>query len=124
MNKILIVDDSYAMRKIIMRVLRQTGLEIDGFAEAANGVEGLSTLEMNPEVDLVISDINMPQMDGIAFVKAIRNQHDKGDLPVLMISNEPASSLVQAAIELGANGSLEKPFTAEGLKGELLQYFG
>lgn len=124
MNKILIVDDSATMRKIIMRVLRQAGFKIENFVEAANGVEGLSTLVANPDVALVLSDINMPQMDGIAFVKAVRTKHDKKALPMIMISTESGNAMVQNAIDSGANGYVAKPFTPDRIREALEQYFG
>ena len=124
MNKILIVDDSATMRKIIMRVLRQAGFKIENFVEAANGVEGLSTLVANPDVELVLTDINMPQMDGIAFVKAVRTKHDQTKLPMIMISTESGNTMVQSAIDSGANGYVAKPFTPDSIRDALEQYFG
>ena len=115
MNKILIVDDSATMRKIIMRVLRQAGFKIENIVEAGNGVEGLKSLVENPDVELVLSDINMPQMDGIAFVKAVRTKHEKEKLPMVMISTESGNSMVQNALDNGANGYVSKPFTPEKL---------
>jgi two-component system chemotaxis response regulator CheY len=124
MNKILIVDDSATMRKIIMRVLRQAGFKIENFVEAANGVEGLTTLVANPDIELVLSDINMPQMDGISFVKAVRTRHDKETLPVIMISTESGNTMVQNALDFGANGYVAKPFTPESIREKLEPYFG
>ena len=71
MGNILIVDDSSTMRKIISRSLRQAGLQVDDIYEAADGIEGLSVME-GKSIDLILSDINMPNMDGLEFVKCVR----------------------------------------------------
>ena len=88
MNKVLIVDDSSTMRKIIMRVLRQAEIAVDNVIEAGNGVEGLAALGANPDVGLILSDVNMPEMNGIDFVKAVRASHSKEQLPVIMVTTE------------------------------------
>ena len=124
MYKILIVDDSSTMRKIIKSVLVQAGFEIEHFIEASNGVEGLSSLIANPDVELVLTDIQMPQMDGISFVKAVRTKHDAKSLPMFMISSDSGSVMLQNAMEYGANGHVSKPFTPESMRGVLEPYFG
>lgn len=123
MNKILIVDDSSTMRKIIKSVLVQAGFQIEHFLEASNGVEGLNSLIANPDVELVLSDIQMPQMDGISFVKAVRTKHDSKSLPMVMISSDSAGVMLQNAMEYGANGHVCKPFTPEGMRCALEGYF-
>ena len=71
MGNVLIVDDSSTMRKIISRSLRQAGLQVDDIYEAADGIEGLSTME-GKTISLILSDINMPNMDGLEFIKCVR----------------------------------------------------
>ena len=72
MNKVLIVDDSATMRKIITRVLRQAEIPCTTVLEAGNGIEGMAKLQSDPDIELILSDINMPEMNGVDFVKAIR----------------------------------------------------
>jgi two-component system, chemotaxis family, chemotaxis protein CheY len=119
MNKVLIVDDSSTMRKIIMRVLRQAEIAVDNVIEASNGVEGLAALGANPDIGLILSDVNMPEMNGIDFVKAVRVSHTKETLPVIMVTTEGGGAMVNTAMELGANGYVCKPFTPESIRSAL-----
>jgi two-component system chemotaxis response regulator CheY len=122
MNKVLIVDDSATMRKIIMRVLRQAEIAVDNVIEAGNGVEGLAALGAHPDIGLILSDVNMPEMNGIDFVKAVRSSHSKEQLPVIMVTTEGGGAMVNAAMELGANGYVCKPFTPESIRSALEPY--
>ena len=124
MNKVLIVDDSSTMRKIIMRVLRQADIVVDNVLEAANGVEGMAQLKANPDVALVLSDVNMPEMNGIDFVKAIRTTHAKDKLPVIMVSTEGGQAMMESALAQGANGFVCKPFTPETIRTALEEFVG
>ena len=124
MNKLLIVDDSATMRKIIMRVLRQANLKVDTVLEAANGVEGLEKLTSDPDIQMILSDVNMPEMNGIEFVKAVRTNHEKDALPMVMITTEGSEAMIQIAIDSGANGFVTKPFTPDSIQEALEQYFG
>jgi two-component system chemotaxis response regulator CheY len=124
MNKVLIVDDSSTMRKIIMRVLRQADITVDNVLEAANGVEGMAQLAAHPDVGLVLSDVNMPEMNGIDFVKAIRTTHAKEQLPVIMVSTEGGEAMMESALAQGANGFVCKPFTPESIRTALEEYVG
>src|SRR5688500_1597391 len=119
MSKILIADDSSTMRKIIMRVLRQAGFDTQEILEAANGVEGLKRVAESPDVRVVLSDVNMPEMGGLDFVKALRAKHTKESLPIVMISTEGADATIQSAIEHGANAYVTKPFTPESMRAAL-----
>ncbi len=124
MKKLLIVDDSATMRKIIMRVLRQAEISVDEILEASNGVEGLEQLASNPEVQMILSDINMPEMNGIDFVKAVRSEHQKEALPMVMITTEGGEAMVDAAMSSGANGYVTKPFTPDSIRGALEGFIG
>ena len=84
-NNVLLVDDSSTMRKIIGRSLRQAGIAFDNIFEAGDGIEALEVLE-NESVDIVLSDINMPNMDGISFLREKSTRDNMKDIPVLMIS--------------------------------------
>ena len=108
----LIVDDSGVMRKIIERSLRQAGLDPLVVLEAGTGVEGLEILRTE-RVDLVLSDINMPAMDGLEFVRQIKAQNLAPGVPVVMITTESSEEHVKEAIHAGARGYIRKPFTAE-----------
>ena len=119
MTKILIVDDSATMRKIIARVLRQADFKADTVLEASNGVEGLQRLISDPDIQLILSDINMPEMNGIDFVKAVRSKHDSDAIPMVMITTEGGDAMVQNAMDSGANGYVTKPFTPESIRAEL-----
>jgi len=121
MNEIrtLIVDDSSVMRKIVERSLRQAGLETMVVIEAANGKEGLDVL-CRRKVDLILSDINMPLMDGLEFLRQLRTQALAPDVPVVMITTESSEEHVKQAILLGAQGYIRKPFTPEQVKERVL----
>jgi two-component system chemotaxis response regulator CheY len=115
----LIVDDSSVMRKIVERALRQAGLDPLVVFEAANGNEGLEMLRAHP-VDLILSDINMPAMDGMEFLRQIRAQDLAPGVPVVMITTESSEEHVREAIQAGARGYIRKPFTAEQVKERVL----
>jgi two-component system chemotaxis response regulator CheY len=117
--RILIVDDSSVMRKIVERALRQAGLDQLLVLEAGSGTDGLELLKAKP-VDLILSDINMPAMDGLEFVRQIRGQNLAPGVPVVMITTESSEEHVKQAIQAGAQGYIRKPFTAEQVKERVL----
>jgi len=113
--RVLIVDDSSVMRKIVGRSLRQAGLDVVQVLEASNGSEALSLARENP-LDLILSDINMPLMDGLEFVKQLRGIESTQQTPVVMITTEAGEAHVVQALSLGASGYIRKPFTPEQIK--------
>jgi two-component system chemotaxis response regulator CheY len=115
----LIVDDSSVMRKIVERALRQAGLDPLVVHEAGSGIEGLDLLRAK-RVDLIVSDINMPSMDGLEFLRQIREQNLAPGVPVVMITTESSEEHVKQAILAGAQGYIRKPFTAEQVKERVL----
>ncbi len=115
----LIIDDSSVMRKIVERALRQAGLDALVVHEAGSGAEGLEVLKTKP-VDLILSDINMPSMDGLEFLRQIREQNLAQGVPVIMITTESSEEHVKQAILAGARGYIRKPFTAEQVKERVL----
>ncbi len=117
-SDILVVDDSAAIRKILQRVLRQTGMAIRTIAEAGDGQEALEVLKAQ-KVDLVLTDINMPKMDGLQFLAALRSVPQWSTLPVVMITTEGGEAKVSEAVRLGAVGYVRKPFTADQIKEKL-----
>lgn len=118
MLDVLIVDDSAAIRKILQRVLRQTELPIGGVYEAGDGAEALEILRKQT-VGLILSDINMPNMDGLEFLTKVRAEPSWQGLPIVMVSTEGAHAKVLEAVERGASGYVRKPFTAEQIKEKL-----
>jgi two-component system chemotaxis response regulator CheY len=115
----LIVDDSSVMRKIVERSLRQAGLDPLVVFEAGSGTEGLEVLR-GRQVDLILSDINMPSMDGLEFLRQIREQKLAPGVPIVMITTESSEEHVKQAIAAGAQGYIRKPFTAEQVKERVL----
>ena len=110
---ILIVDDSSTMRKIVNRSLRQAGLEFDTVLEAGDGQEAMDLLA-NEKPDIILSDINMPNMDGIEFLKNKANDDSIKDIPVVMVTTEGGSQdMVDQSMSLGASGCVKKPFTPD-----------
>ncbi len=115
---VLIVDDSAAIRKILHRVLRQTDMAVGEVYEAGDGVEALQALK-DHKIGLVLSDINMPNMDGLELLGKLRGDIAYKDLPVLMITTEGSQHKVMEAVQLGATGYVRKPFTADQIKEKL-----
>jgi two-component system chemotaxis response regulator CheY len=112
------------MRKVIERALRQAGLELTEVLQASNGEEGLQTLRENQSrstpVSLIMSDINMPVMDGLQFLEALKRENLAAGVPVVMITTENNETFVLRAIAAGAQGYICKPFTAEQVKARVL----
>ena len=119
----LIVDDSSVMRKIVERSLRQAGLDLSSVIEAGNGADALALLDTNP-VDLILSDINMPVMDGLEFVRQLQTVEKLRGIPVVMITTEGSESNVVQALSLGAKGYIRKPFTPDQVKEHVLPVLG
>jgi two-component system chemotaxis response regulator CheY len=117
-SDVLVVDDSAAIRKILQRVLRQTGMAINTIHEAGDGQEALDLLRSRT-VDLVLTDINMPRMDGLQLLAAIKGSSTWAAVPVVMITTEGGETKVAEAVRLGAAGYVRKPFTADQIKEKL-----
>ena len=115
----LIIDDSSVMRKIVERCLRQAGLELSEVKEAGNGEEGLAVLAKSA-VDLILCDINMPVMDGLEFVRRLKDVENSKGVPVVMITTEGGEAYVVQALAAGARGYIRKPFTPDQVKEHVL----
>lgn len=121
--QILIVDDSPAMRAFIRRVVRLSGIDVENYFEASNGAEALVQLASHP-VDAVLTDINMPVMDGEQFVRSMRQDGPFQTTPVIVISTDATVSRIHTMQALGAVGYLQKPFGPEQLRNELDRVLG
>ncbi|HEX5483259.1 MAG TPA: response regulator [Terriglobia bacterium] len=117
---VLIVDDSSVMRKIVERSLRQAGVELEKVIEAGNGADALILVQDNA-VDLILTDVNMPKMDGIEFLRQLQAADPAKNIPVLMITTEGSEQRVMEAISLGARGYIRKPFSADQVRQQVTQ---
>ena len=115
----LVIDDSKAMRCMLGRMLRGLGFEV---LEAANGRQGLQRLQESGKIDLALVDWNMPEMNGLEFIRTVRGEHSY-DGVLMMVSNETEMENVVRALAAGANEYVMKPFTQEVIL-EKLQIFG
>ncbi len=119
----MIVDDSATMRKIVLRTLRQAGHGGADVVEASDGVEALAKLEGGP-VDLIFSDVNMPNMNGVELVGKVREIDGLTGIPIIMVTTEGGQDAINEAIKAGANGYVTKPFTSDTLADEVAKVMG
>jgi len=119
----LIVDDSSVMRKIVERCLRQAGMDLGQVHEASNGAEALALINENP-FDLILSDINMPVMDGLEFIRHLKEMENGKNIPIVMITTEGGEKSVLEALALGAKGYIRKPFTPDQVKDHVIPVLG
>jgi two-component system chemotaxis response regulator CheY len=122
MSKVLLVDDSAVMRKIIQRHIKETGFHVDEFVEAGDGKQALDKVTDNDNIDLIMLDWNMPNMSGIEFVRELRSLDIQNRIPVVIVTTEGREDKINEAKESGADGYLTKPFTAEQLRDTLASY--
>jgi len=120
--KILIVDDSSTMRRIIKNTLARLGYK--DIIEGADGVEAWDALQNNPDTEVVITDWNMPNMNGLELVKKIRAQEKYKDMPIIMVTTEGGKKEVITALKAGVNNYIVKPFTPQVLKEKLQAVLG
>lgn len=120
-KRILVVDDSKAMRLIVRRTLRQAGFGEYEVEEASNGVEAISAID-NARPDLVLSDWNMPEMNGYELLKALRAK--KSDVRLGFVTTESTPEMQTLANEAGALFLIAKPFTAEQFQAALKPFLG
>mgnify|MGYP003347687841 CR=1 FL=1 len=111
--RVLVVDDSTTMRRIIANTLKKLGYE--DIAEAGDGTEGLQAVSQ-AKPGLILTDWNMPKMDGREFVRSLRTLPDMAAVPVLMVTTHAEKSDVVLALQAGVNDYVVKPFTPEILK--------
>jgi two-component system, chemotaxis family, chemotaxis protein CheY len=119
----LIVDDSFSMRSVIRKIITLSGFKMDQCYEAQNGREALEVLSKQ-WVDVIISDINMPEMNGIEFLKQLKQDNLFKEIPVIFVTTEGSKERIQEAIDSGAGGFLKKPFLPEELRKLLCDLVG
>ena len=118
---VLVVDDQLTMRALIRNALQQIGFK--DIREAPDGEEALTTLLAKP-ANLVLSDFNMPNLDGLGLLRAIRAHPPTSKTAFIMLTGRADRELVQRAVQFGVNNYLVKPFTVAQLKGKLEAFFG
>jgi two-component system chemotaxis response regulator CheY len=120
--KILVVDDSSTMRRIIKNTLARLGYK--DIVEAGDGVEAWQAMQENPDIGIVITDWNMPNMNGLELVKKIRAEEKYKDVPIIMVTTEGGKKEVITALKAGVNNYIVKPFTPQVLKEKLEAVIG
>ncbi len=119
---ILIVDDSPSMRKILMKAITMAGLPVEYF-EAGDGYQGLDHCQQHG-IDVIITDLNMPNMDGFTFIRQVQQNSSFERIPILVVSTEGRTALVEEALELGVANFINKPFQAEEIADTLHNVLG
>jgi len=120
---VMIVDDSPSMRAFVRRVIDLSGFEVGSCLNAANGAEALELLGGNA-IDIILTDINMPQMNGEEFVRKLDEQDRFRSIPVVVVSTDSTRNRIRRMLELGARGYVVKPFSPEVLRNELERVLG
>ncbi len=120
---ILIVDDSSPMRAVIKKVIKASGFDIGEFHEAGSGKEALQVLD-DQWLDVVLSDYNMPEMNGLEMLQKMKQNEMMKDIPVIMVTTEGSSERVDEFMQTGASAYIKKPFTPEQIRTQLQQLLG
>jgi two-component system chemotaxis response regulator CheY len=112
---VLVVDDSSSIRAIIKKIIKVSGFDVAEFLDACDGREALSIMAAN-QVDLVLTDINMPNMNGLDLIARIKENERLASVPVVVVSTEGSEKKMAEAVSLGAVGYVKKPFVPEEIK--------
>jgi two-component system chemotaxis response regulator CheY len=120
---VLIVDDSGAMRSVIRKVITISGFRMSLCMEAGNGREALERLQGN-WVDVIISDINMPEMGGLELLQVLSQDALYRNIPVIVVSTEGSRERMKEAMDRGAKGFIKKPFLPEDIRNVLYEVIG
>ena len=120
-KKVLVVDDSAAIRQSITYVLQQGGYDV---VEAKDGMDGLAVLQGMSTPDLIITDVNMPNLDGISLIRKVREIPKYKFTPIIVLTTESQGSKMNEGKEAGATGWIVKPFSAEKLLGVVKKVAG
>jgi two-component system chemotaxis response regulator CheY len=111
-KQILVVDDSKTVRNLVAFILKNEGFKV---TTAEDGLDGLEKLYSMPEVDLILSDVNMPRMDGFTFIRTVREQAAYRDVPIIVLSTEGQEKDIQTGMGVGANLYMVKPAQPESM---------
>ena len=122
MKKFLVVDDSSTMRRIVTNILSRVGYK--DVIDAEDGLVAWEKLQENPDIHAILTDWNMPNLDGLGFVKKVRADKRFNDTPIVMITTEGGKTEVITALKAGVNNYIVKPFTPQVLKEKLSTIFG
>lgn len=120
--KLVVVDDSSTMRRIIKNTLARLGYK--DILEGEDGVQGWEVVDNNPDLGMLITDWNMPEMNGLELVKKVRADERFKDLPIIMVTTEGGKAEVITALKAGVNNYIVKPFTPQVLKEKLAAVMG
>ncbi|MBP6325109.1 MAG: chemotaxis response regulator CheY [Sulfurospirillum sp.] len=120
--KLLVVDDSSTMRRIIKNTLQRLGF--DDVLEAEHGVEAWQIMERTPDINVLITDWNMPEMNGLDLVRKVRADGRYDSMPIIMVTTEGGKAEVITALKAGVNNYIVKPFTPQVLKEKLEDVLG
>ncbi len=115
-KSLLVVDDSTTFRQLLcMSLVRLDGITEDNITQAFDGADALKKVQSG-QFDLVLTDIKMPNMDGLEFVSKVRNELNRKDLPIIIISTKGAEDDIERGMQMGANGYLSKPISMSQLR--------
>ena len=120
--KLLVVDDSSTMRRIIKNTLQRLGYE--DVLEAEHGLEAWQIMDRTPDIDILVTDWNMPEMNGLELVRKVRAGRKYDNMPIIMITTEGGKAEVITALKAGVNNYIVKPFTPQVLKDKLEDVLG
>jgi two-component system chemotaxis response regulator CheY len=120
---VLIVDDSSSMRSVIKTTIEISGFDVGQFFEAGNGHEALAVLEKE-WADIILTDVHMPEMDGMAFLKALQEKNVVSKTPVVIVTTEGREARLKELLALGAKACIKKPFRPEEIRKTLLNVLG
>ncbi len=120
---ILVVDDSTSIRAIIKKIIKLSGFDVGRFWEAPDGLKALSVLQTQ-HVDLMLTDINMPNMDGMELISCMKDTERLADIPIVVVSTEGSEKKMKKALDMGAAGYVKKPFVPEEIKRTLNTILG
>ena len=120
--KLLVVDDSSTMRRIIKNTLAR--LRFNDVLEAEHGVEAWQIMDKTPDINVLITDWNMPEMNGLELVRKVRAEKKYDGLPIIMVTTEGGKTEVITALKAGVNNYIVKPFTPQVLKEKLEDVLG
>jgi two-component system, chemotaxis family, chemotaxis protein CheY len=122
-TNVLIVDDSQTMRKVIRKSVVLSGFEVGDFWEAGNGKDALTIIH-SQKVDVILTDLNMPEMNGLEMFLKIQQEEKYCHIPVIFITSQGSEAMVQEGLQQGVQGYIQKPFHPEAIRDVLLKTIG